>query len=56
MLNLGDFPLFAYTYSLLFDYKENSNGDIRDGELRIIFALELLTINENTNRHISLGE
>lgn len=56
VLNSGDFPLFAYTYSLLFDYKENSNGDIRDGELRIIFALELLTINENTHRHISLGE
>ncbi|PKP51696.1 MAG: hypothetical protein CVT95_00305 [Bacteroidetes bacterium HGW-Bacteroidetes-12] len=56
VLNSGDFPLFAYSYSLLFDYKENSNGDIRDGELRLIFALELLTINENTHRHISLGE
>lgn len=56
VLNSGDFPLFTYTFSLLFDYKGDSNGDIRDGELRIIFALELLTINENTNRHISLRE
>lgn len=56
VLNSGDFPLFAYSFSLLFDYKGNSNGDIRDGELRIIFALELLTINENTHRHISLRE
>ncbi|HEY9082143.1 MAG TPA: hypothetical protein VIN73_02330 [Vicingaceae bacterium] len=56
VLNLGDFPLFQYTYNLLFDYKGDSNGDIRNGELRIIFALELLTINENTHRHISLEE
>lgn len=56
VLNSGDFPLFQYTYNLLFDYKGNSNGDTRNGELRIIFALELLTINENTYRHISLGE
>ena len=56
VLNSGDFPLFQYTYNLLFDYKGNSNGDTRNGELRIIFALELLTINENTHRHISLGE
>ncbi len=56
VLNSGDFPLFAYSFSLLFDYKGNSNGDIQDGELRLIFALELLTINENTHRHISLGE
>lgn len=56
VLNSGDFPLFAYSFSLLFDYKGNSNGDIRDGEMRIIFALELLTINENTHRHISHGK
>ena len=56
MLNSGDFPLFTYTFNLVFDSYGNASGDISNGEFRIIFALELLTINENTNRHISLGE
>jgi len=56
VLNSGDFPLFQYAFNLMFDSYGNASGDISNGELRIIFALELLTINENTNRHISLGE
>lgn len=56
VLNSGDFPMFTYSFSLLFDYKGKPVGDIQNAELRIIFALELLTINENTHRHISLRE
>jgi hypothetical protein len=56
VLNSGDFPLFQYAFNLMFDSYGNASEKIINGELRIIFALELLTINENTHRHISLGE
>lgn len=56
VLNSGDFPLFQYAFNLMFDSYGNASEEIINAELRIIFALELLTINENTHRHISLRE
>lgn len=56
VLNSGDFPLFQYPFNLMFDSYGNASEDIINGELRIIFALEILTLNENTHRHISLED